>query len=184
MIANVLRFAISAGNSIGVAQSTGLLLELQPAVAAGPTDERRGASAGRAGIAGEIDLAGTLACEHLAPVPAQQLGDPGQLVLLDQEVRAGPSTLTGGRAPDERRDTDREATCPQRLHFSDRTRHGRHQRQPGEQFIRFSGGQSFHEVVQNYMWASFFRATGGSGKARFLDNSQCTLTPLLPERNQ
>ena len=165
-----------------------MLLELQPAVAAGPADERRGAPARRAGIAREIDLARTLACEHLAPVTAQELGDPTQLVLLDQEVRARASTLAGSRATDECRDADGQATFSQRLHLGDRSRHRRNEGKPGEQFVRFSGGQRFderfHDVGAELHVSALFRATGPGAKARFLDNSQCTLTTLLPERNQ
>ena len=56
-----------------------------------------------------------------APVVAQQLGEPGQVVLLDQEVRLGPSALAGtGRTTDEDGDAGGEAAIAQRFHVGDR----------------------------------------------------------------
>lgn len=84
---------------------------MEATVAARTLDEWLRASAGRARVAGEIDIAH--ACftrDGVAPITTQDLGDPGKLVLLDQEVRLGPSTFaSAGRTAYERRDSQGEA---------------------------------------------------------------------------
>jgi hypothetical protein len=114
---------------------------LQPAVAAGAADERRGATARRAGISRKIDRRSPIAREQLVPVAAQNISDPRQIVLLDQEVRASASTLAGaGRASDESRDVGCETSIAQRFHIRDRARARRNDRQTGEQLFGFVGG--------------------------------------------
>jgi hypothetical protein len=90
------------------------------------------------GVGGGRDLHGqkALARQTFAPVGAQQLGEPGQLILLDQEVRPGPSTTTGlagaGWAADEGGDPGLEAAIAQRLHLGDRSGHRRDERETVE----------------------------------------------------
>ena len=116
------------------------LLELQAAVGARAGNQRPRAAARRARVAAEIDRRGAVAREHVAPVAAQDLRDLRQLVLLDQEVRLGPSTFAGaGRTADDRGDAGGEAAIAQRLHLGDRAGDHGHQREPVEQLIRFSG---------------------------------------------
>jgi hypothetical protein len=72
--------------------------------------ERQRAAARRACVATEIDLGRrALAHERIAPVTAQDAREPLEIVLLDQEVRLGPSTFAGARrTTDERGDILRE----------------------------------------------------------------------------
>ena len=54
-----------------------------------------------------------LALEMFAPVAAHEVPEPPEIILLDQEVCLGPSTLAGARrAPDDRRDSGHEAPVP------------------------------------------------------------------------
>ena len=116
-----------------------VLLELQAAVAARAVHERRRAAARRAGIARQIDRPGAIASDELVPVAAQDLGDPFDIVLLDQEVRARPSTFAGaGRTSDQRRDVGREAALAQRLHVQDRSGARGDERQTLEQLFGFT----------------------------------------------
>lgn len=106
-----------------------ILLELDAAVGTGTLHERLLAAARRAGIAAEIDLGGAHLVEHGTPVTAQDLSYPRNLVLLDQEVRLGSSTLAAAwRAPDEDRNAGSQTTITQQFHVGDRARHDGHQR--------------------------------------------------------
>ena len=75
--------------------------QLQSAVGASALDEGQCAAARRASVAAEVDLGRPLARQRLAPVTAQQVRQAPELVLLDQEVRLGPSTLGCAGTPDE-----------------------------------------------------------------------------------
>jgi hypothetical protein len=161
MIANVRRFAIDAGSwtsdTVAVSMQAGRcgatgrarLLEAQAAVGAGAVDERRRRPARRAGrlVAGQVERhrRQVLALELRAPVAVQQLAERGDARLLDQEVRPRASTLAAaGRAPDQRRDTRREAPIAQRLHFGDRARGRGDEGLPGEQALRVGRGHGGH----------------------------------------
>lgn len=72
-----------------------------------------------------------------SPVVAQQLGEPGQGVLLDQEVRLGPSALAGaGRTTDEDGNAGGEAAIAERLHLGDRAGDRRDDRYAFEELLR------------------------------------------------
>jgi hypothetical protein len=126
------------------------LLELEAAVRAGAIDQGRGGPAGRArqvlGVAGgsklggELDGCNAFAHELGAPVVAQELGQLGELVLLDQEVRSGPSAFAGAwGTADEGGDAGGQAAIAQGLHLGDRAGHRRDERKAVEQFIRHAG---------------------------------------------
>ena len=111
-------------------------LELQTAVPARAVDERQLRAARRARITAQVDLVRTLAGERLAPVTAQEVREPFEIILLDQEVRLGPSAFAGPRrTTDERGDVTREAAIAQRLHVSDRSGHRRNEWQPAQQLF-------------------------------------------------
>jgi hypothetical protein len=102
-------------------------LELEAAVRARAGGQGRRGPARRArrvlGVARHADGDGrqAFAREAFAPVVAQELGELGELILLDQEVRLGPSTLAGaGRTADEGGDAGGQAAIAQRLHLGDR----------------------------------------------------------------
>jgi hypothetical protein len=105
------------------------LLELQPAIGAGALLQRQRTAARRTRIAIEVHFRRSFSIEHGAPVAAQNLGDSPQLILLDQEVRLGPSTFAGaGRTPNKDRDAGVQTTIAQPLHVGDRSGHDRNQR--------------------------------------------------------
>jgi hypothetical protein len=130
------------------------LLELQAAVGAGAVDQRGGGAAGRArrvlavGVGrgrGKIDGREALAGQAVAPVVAHQRGEPGQVILLDQEVRPGASTLAGARrAADEDGDAFGEAAVAQGFHVGDRAGHGGDERQAVEELLGGGGGDARH----------------------------------------
>jgi hypothetical protein len=93
------------------------------------------------------DVRQSFALEAVAPVAAIDLGDAREIVLLDQEVRLGASTLAGaGRASDERRDAGGEAAIAQRLHLRDRSCDGRDDRRVREHvFGLIDGERVVHE---------------------------------------
>lgn len=119
------------------------LLELQAAIRAGPLYQGRGGSAGRAGrLVGDdqrrlrLYRCEALALHGRAPVTAQQIREIGDVFLLDQEVRLGPSTFAGaGRAADDRRDAALETALAQRLHLVNRARHRGHEWKAIEQLL-------------------------------------------------
>jgi hypothetical protein len=105
------------------------------------------AAAGRTGVTAEIDRGSALFGEHLAPVAAQDSGQSLELVLLDQEVRLGPSTLGAAGTSDDRRDPDRETAVPQALHVLDRAGHRRDERETGKELLGVRDGQRlFHTL--------------------------------------
>jgi len=99
------------------------------------------AAAGRARVTAEIDVGGAFFRQHLAPVAAQHVRQSLELVLLDQEVRLGPSTLGAAGTPDDRRDPDREAAVAQTLHVLDRARHCGDEWQTGKDLLGVGDGQ-------------------------------------------
>lgn len=81
---------------------------------------------------------GTLTCKCIAPVATQELGQVRKLVLLDQEVRLGTSTLASARrAADEGRDAGSEAALAQRFHLRHRPCHRGDEWQTGEELFGF-----------------------------------------------
>jgi hypothetical protein len=93
------------------------LLELQAAVRARAAlaQRRRGPARGARRVIGlggrSADRRDALALEGVAPTAAIDVGDLRDVILLDQEVCLGPSTLAGARrAPDENGDAGLEAT--------------------------------------------------------------------------
>ncbi len=128
-----------------------MLLQLQPAVGARAIDQRRrGPARGARQLVGRGALADgdrrqALALELGAPLAAQEVAEPTEIVLLDQEVRLGPSAFSrAGRATDDRGDARGEAAIPERLHVRDRSRHRGHQRLTVEQVLRRGGGEWLH----------------------------------------
>jgi hypothetical protein len=122
------------------------LLELQAAVRARAGGQGRRGPARRAsqvlGLArrGDGDRSEAFAREVGPPVGTEQLGQLGELILLDQEVRLGPSTLAGaGRTSDERGDAGGQAAISQVLHLRDRAGHRRDERQAVEHFFCQAG---------------------------------------------
>lgn len=139
------RWRAGGGGSSGLGSSRSL--ELEATVGARAVDQRGRGPARRAwqvlGVARrrELDRREAFAREIGAPVVAQELGQLGELVLLDQEVRPGPSTFAGaGRAADEGGDAGGEAAVAQHLHLGDRPSHGRDEREAVEQLFRQAGG--------------------------------------------
>jgi hypothetical protein len=102
-------------------------------------------------VGGDGDRIEALAGQVVAPVVAQQLAEGGQVVLLDQEVRPGASTLAGlasaGRAADEGGDAGLQAAIAQRLHLGDRAGDRRHDGKAVEHFVRLGCGQRLHGVT-------------------------------------
>ena len=136
------RFAVAAS----AARSKDRLLELEAAVRARAGDHGRGGPAGRArqvlGVVhgGDRHRREPFARQAFAPIVAQELGQLGELVLLDQEVRAGPSTLAGaGGTADEGGNAGEQAAIAQGLHLRDRAGHGRDERKAVEQFFHQAG---------------------------------------------
>jgi hypothetical protein len=117
------------------------------------------AAAGGTCVAREIDLGGpTFARERIAPVTAQDAGESLEIVLLDQEVRLGTSTLaSAGWAADERGDVLGEAAIAQRLHLGDRAGHRGDQRE---------AAQHLFGVVVRHGWRPKNGMAPGRGKAR------------------
>jgi hypothetical protein len=159
------RFVMVGGLAVGVhgheRYTKAPLLELDAAVGAGAVDQGGGGAAGGAGqvlgVLGDGDRDGreALAREAIAPVAAQQRGQGRQLVLLDQEVCLGPSTLAGaGRTADQRGDAGREAAIAQRLHLGDRAGHRGDQRQTVEQLFGGGRGEVGHlsEATAKFAW--------------------------------
>jgi len=131
--------------------SAARLLELQAAVGARAVGQRGRGPARRArqvlGVARDVELdrCQALAFQSVPPVVAQERGELGELILLDQEVRLGPSTLAGARrAADEGRDAGGQATIAQGLHLGDRTGHRRDEREAVEQIFRQAGRERLH----------------------------------------
>ena len=128
------------------------LLELEAAVGAGAVDQGGGGAAGGArrvlavGFGGgELDGSEALAGEAVAPVSVHESSEPGQVILLDQEVRPGASTLAGaGRAADEDGDALGEAAVAQGFHVGDRAGHGGDEGQAVEELLGFGGGDARH----------------------------------------
>jgi hypothetical protein len=89
--------------------------QLEPAVAARSLDERGGCPARGArwlvgGRGARGDRREPFPLDRLAPARAHDLRDPRDLVLLDEEVGLGPSTLAAaGWAADDDGDARREA---------------------------------------------------------------------------
>ena len=155
MIANVRRFAICAGSSTSdmTAQSTSptrlTYSSCRPQSEQAPSTS--GAAVPHAGQGSSSPEASSAtgarpsrsSCARQSP--CRSAPSSGKLVLLDQEVRLGPSTLAGARrAPDERRDPGVEAAIAQRLHLGDRARRRRDERPPLEQALGARCGQGGH----------------------------------------
>ncbi len=88
----------------------------------------------------ELDRRQALARQAVLPVVAQERGELGEFILLDQEVRLGPSTFAGARrAADEGGDAGSQAAIAQGLHLGDRTGHRRDEGEAVEQFLRQAG---------------------------------------------
>lgn len=85
-------------------------------------------------VATEVDLGrGAFPRERVAPVTAQDVGEPLEIVLLDQEVRLRPSTLAAARwAADECGNVFGEAAIAEGFHLGDRAGHGGNQRQAAQ----------------------------------------------------
>ena len=115
---------------------------------AGAMRERLRAAARRAGIAAEIDLAGAFLLQHRPPVTAQDFSYPRYLVLLDQEVCLGASTLAAAwRAADEDGNPRSQTTIAQQFHVGDRARHDGHQRKSRELLLGVGDAQRFHDRI-------------------------------------
>ena len=121
------------------------LLELQAAVSARAGDQRQSAGASWALRSVEVDLWQLLPRELVPPVLAHHFGDPRQLVLLDQEVRLGPSTLAGARrTTHEDGDPRGQTAIAQVLHLGDRSGHRRHEGEAVQKILSLGSGQRFH----------------------------------------
>jgi hypothetical protein len=129
------------------------LFEDEPAISARAADERLRAAARRTRVAAEVDRRGTLALEARVPLPAQQLGQLRQLGLLDEEVRARPSTLAGraGRAADLGDDAGVVATLAHRLHLGDRASERGNDRHLSDHFRKILSNA--RRIAPVFFWA-------------------------------
>ncbi len=106
-----------------------MLFELQAAVGARAIHQRGGGPARgtRQLLAREVqgDRLEPLAFECIAPLAPEQVAESGQVGLLDQEVRLGPSTVAGAARRTAHRGRDPRGQTPlaQRLDLRDRARH-------------------------------------------------------------
>jgi hypothetical protein len=102
-------------------------------------------------VGADRDRGEAFAHQVIAPVAAQQLAQRRQVVLLDQEVRPGPSTTAGlagpRRAADEGGDAGLQAALAQGFHLGDRAGDGRNYRHAVEEIFSLGCGQPLHGVT-------------------------------------
>jgi hypothetical protein len=93
----------------------------------------------------DLDRFEAFAREIRSPAATDELGEPGQVVLLDEEVRAGPSTLSSTRRTTHQGgDTGLEAAIAQRLHLGDRAGHRRDHGNVLEDLLRNADRKRLH----------------------------------------
>ncbi len=176
------------------------LLERQAAVGAAAIDERRGGPArGTRQVLvglGELDRdrREAFAFEIASPFGAQQLTQGRQVVLLDQEVRLGPSAFSrAGRTPDQRRNSSVQATITQRFHVGDGPRHRGNKRNSLEELLRQTGSQigHFSNGTAKFPWfesrkEAMIPGRSNLGEIAFTDRPSISVRSrnFLPERCQ